>query len=182
MPVVGMHAVWWKLALSAFVGFVLGIAVVATPIYWLAFRAPDMREHYIPTQWSSAGKDWPAFAYFLRHGGRRLIRDAAFSAAKDGMSEAEVREVFGPPDFVVAGNDEFDAYPVTHMKGLGASGAYFYKVGPFAERSDEIDNEAFAIIFGSTGKTVYGMGLSTNVGDRLTDIDSDTRSERRIAP
>jgi hypothetical protein len=59
----------------------------------------------------------------------------------------------------------FDAYPVTHMKGLGASGAYFYKVGPFAERSDEIDNETIAIIFGSTGKTAgWGLALTSGIG------------------
>lgn len=57
--------------------------------------------------------------------------NAAFSAAKDGMSETEVREVFGPPDFIVVGNDEFKAYRVAQMKGLGAAGAYFYKVGSF---------------------------------------------------
>jgi hypothetical protein len=44
----------------------------------------------------------------------------------------EVREVFRPPNFVVVGSDEFEAYRAAQMKGLGAAGAYSYKVGPFA--------------------------------------------------
>jgi len=36
--------------------------------------------------------------------------DAAFSAARDGMSETQVRKTFGP--LVVIGNDEFEAYRV----------------------------------------------------------------------
>ncbi len=98
------------------------------------------------------------------------------------MSETEVREAFGPPDFVIVGNDEFERYRVAQMKGLGGAGAYLYKVGPFASLDGKIDNEVFTIIFDSTGRTVYRMGFGTNDEDRLADIGSDTRSERRIAP
>jgi len=173
---------WWKVALSAVGGFALGIAVMVIANHWVASQIRDDRAQYIPVQWSSAGKEWPAFADWLRHGGRKLVMDAAFSAAKDGMSETEVREVFGPPDLVIVGNDEFETYSVVHMKGLGAAGAYFYKIGPFATPTGEIIPEVFAIIFDSTGTTVYRMGFGTGAGDRLTDIGSDTRSERRIAP
>jgi hypothetical protein len=173
---------WWKLALSAVGGFVLGIAVIAIPTHLFVTQTREMGAQYIPTQWSSAGKEWPVFADWLRHGGRKLVMNAAFSAAKDGMSETEVREVFGPPDFIVVGNDEFKAYRVAQMKGLGAAGAYFYKVGSFASSSGKIVNDVFAIVFDSTGRTVYRMGFGTNDGDRLADIGSDTRSDRRIAP
>lgn len=172
---------WWKLALSAIGGFALGLAVIAIPI-WRELQIQDMRAQYIPTQWSSAGKDWPAFADWLRHGGRKLVMDAAFSAARDGMSETEVRKMFGPPDLIVVGNDEFAAYRFAQMKGLGAAGAYFYKVGPFASPGGKIINDAFVIIFDATGRVVYRMGVGTKDGDRLADIGSDTRSDRRIAP
>jgi hypothetical protein len=173
---------WWKLALSAVVGFALGTAVIVILTYRSALQIRDMRAQYIPAQWSSAGKEWSAFANWLRHGGRKLVIDAAFSTAKDGMSETEVREVFGPPDLVVAGDDEFEPYRVARMKGLGAAGAYFYKVGPFASDAGKIINDVFAIVFDSTGRTVYRMGFGTSDGDTLADIGSDTRSERRIAP
>jgi len=150
--------------------------------YRLTSQTQDMRAQYLPKQWSSAGREWPAFADWLRHGGRKLVMDAAFSAASDGMSETQVRETFGPPDLVVVGKDEFAAYSVAQMKGLGAAGAYFYKVGPFAYPPEEIINDVFVIVFDSTGRTVYRMGFGTNDGDRLADIGSDTRSDRRIAP
>lgn len=175
-------AMWWKIALSAVGGFALGIAVMVAANNWVRSNIDEERAQYMPAQWSSAGKAWPAFADWLKHGGRKLVRDAASSVAKDGMSETEVREVFGPPDLVVVGNDEFEAYRVAQMKGLGAAGAYFYKVGAFASLPGEIINEVFAIVFDSSGKTVYRMGFGTDAEDRLADIGSDTRSERRIAP
>lgn len=173
---------WWKVALSAIGGFALGIAVIAVPAYRFISQTQDIRAQYIPAQWSSAGKEWPVFAGWLRHGGRKLIIDAAFSGAKDGMSENDIREAFGPPDFVMVGNEEFKTYRVAQMKGLGAAGAYFYKVGPFASFKGEIINDVFAIIFDSTGRTVYRMGFGISDADRLSDIGSDTRSDRRIVP
>jgi hypothetical protein len=177
-----MHIMWWKLALSAVGGFALGIALITILTYRLALQTQDMRAQYIPKQWSSAGREWPAFADWVKHGGRKLVMDAAFSTANDGMSETQVRETFGPPDLVVVGNDEFAAYRVAQMKGLGAAGAYFYKVGPFASPQGKIINDVFVIVFDSTGRTVYRMGFGTSDGDRLADIGSDTRSDRRIAP
>jgi hypothetical protein len=177
-----MQIMWWKFALSALGGFALGIVVIAIPVYRFVSHSQDVRVQYIPAQWSSAGKGWPAFADWLRHGGRKLVMDAAFAAAKDGMSEVEVRDVFGPPDLVVVGNDEFEAYRVAQMKGLGAAGAYFYKVGPFASTHGKIVNDVFAIVFDSKGRAVYRMGFGTGDGDRLANIGSDTRSDRRITP
>jgi hypothetical protein len=127
----------------------------------------------------SATVEWPAFAEWLRHGGRKLVTDAAFSAARDGMSEGDVRAMFGPPDFVVVGPEEFKSYSVAHMKGAG--GAYFYKIGRFADIPNRITSEAFVIAFDPAGRVVYRLGFGVNDGDRLADIDSDTRSERRIA-
>ena len=96
------------------------------------------------------------------------------------MSESEVRATFGPPDFVVVGTEEFKAYLVAKMKRAG--GAYFYKVGRFADVQDKIVSEAFTIVFDPTGKVMYRLGFGVNDGDRLADVDSDTRSERRIVP
>jgi hypothetical protein len=139
-----------------------------------------MRTEYIPQRWSSAEKDWPAFAGWIRHGGRKLLTDAAFSAARNRMSETQIRAAFGPPDFVVVGDEEFKSYSVARMKGAG--GAYFYKVGSFADVPYKFINEAFAIVFDAAGRVTYRLGIGLNDGDRLADIDSDTRSERRIGP
>ena len=97
------------------------------------------------------------------------------------MSEAEVRMVLGPPDLVVVGPEEFQAYSVAHMRGLGAHGAYFYKIGRFAASPNQISAGVFAIVFDPAGKVVYRLGFGVNDDDRLADIDTDTRSERRIA-
>ncbi len=51
----------------------------------------ETRAEYVRASWPSSGKNWPEFAKWLRHGGRRLTLDGAFSAAKDGLSEDEVR-------------------------------------------------------------------------------------------
>jgi hypothetical protein len=98
------------------------------------------------------------------------------------VSEAEVRAIFGPPDFAVVGADEFNAYSIAHMRGLGAGGAYFYKVGRFAVVTNQLVSGAFAIVFDPAGKVVYRLGFGVNDGDSLADIGTDTRSERRIAP
>ena len=171
---------WWKFTLVALFGVAIGIGATTT-LFYLSHKAiRDTRAEYIPKRWSSADKEWPAFADWLRHGGRKLLADAAFSAAKDGMSETEVRATFGPPDFVVVGVEEFKAHSVAHMRGAG--GAYFYKVGRFAEVPDKLIREVFVIVFDPAGRTMYRLGFGLNDGDRLGDIDSDTRSERRIAP
>ena len=172
---------WSKASLLAAVSFALGILVTVGVMwsYWAAVT--DIREHYLPERWSSAGKEWPGFADWLRHGGRRLLQDAAFSAVKDGMSETEIREVLGPPDMVVVGDEEFQPYQVANMKGLGAAGAYFYKIGPFASGPDQILNEVFAVVFNSTGRTRYRLGFGTKNADKLADLGTDTRSERRIS-
>jgi hypothetical protein len=122
------------------------------------------------------------FAEWLRHGGRKLIVDAAFSAAKDGMSEAKCGPRLAPRDFVVVGTEEFNAYPAAQMRGLGAGGAYFYTIGRFADIQNKLISEALTIVFDPAGRVIYRLGMGLNDGDRLADIDSDTRSERRIAP
>jgi hypothetical protein len=172
---------WWKASLLAAVSFVLGMLVTVGVMwsYWAA--ATDIREHYLPEQWSSAGKEWLGYADWLRHGGRRLLQDAAFSAMKDGMSETEVRRILGPPDMVVVGDEEFQPYQVANMKGLGAAGAYLYKIGRFASGRDQILNEVFEVVFDSTGRTRYRLGFATKNADKLADLDTDTRSERRIS-
>jgi hypothetical protein len=170
---------WWKITLAGLIGVVVGIGGTVA-VFYLHFAAVrDMRVGYIPREWSSAGKEWLSFAERLRHGARLLLRDAVFSAAKDGMSEIEVRAVFGPPDSVVVGPDEFKTHSVAHMRG--AAGAYFYKVGRFATIPDKLISEVFAIVFDPAGKVMYRIGFGVNDGDPLADIDSDTRSERRIA-
>jgi hypothetical protein len=173
------RTMWWKLTLATVIGTAIGIAATTTTFYPFHAATRDMRVEYIPQRWSSADKEWPAFAEWLRHGGRKLVTDAAFSAARDGMSEDDVRAMFGPPDFVVVGPEEFKSYSVAHMKGAG--GAYFYKIGRFADIPNRITSEAFVIVFDPAGRVVYRLGFGVNDGDRLADIDSDTRSERRIA-
>lgn len=169
---------WWKLTVAVLIGVVVGVAATVIPFYLRSAAIQDMRASYISQRWSAADREWRVFADWLRHGGRKLIIDAAFSAARNGMTEAEVRAAFGPPDFVVVGAEEFNSYRVAHM--AGAAGAYFYKVGRFAENPNTLTSEAFTIVFDSSGKTIYRMGFGVNDGDRLADIDTDTRSERRV--
>jgi hypothetical protein len=173
---------WWKLTLATIIGVAIGLGAIGIPLYRYNAAVRDIRSGYVPQRWSSAGKEWSPFADWLRHGGRKLVMDAAFSAAKDGISEAEVRAMFGPPDFVVVGAEEFKAYPMAQMRGLGTGGAYFYKIGRFADVPYKLISEAFTIVFDPAGKVIYRLGMGLNDGDRLADIDSDTRSERRIAP
>jgi hypothetical protein len=167
------HTMWWKLTLATLIGVIVGIAATVAPFYLFRAAVGDIRAEYVPKQWSSADKEWPAFADWLRHGGRKLIIDAAFSTAKDGMSEAEVRAIFGPPDFVVVGADEFKAYSVAQVRGAG--GAYFYKVGRFAQITNVLTSEAFTIVFDPAGKIMYRLGFGVNDGDKLADIDSDAQ-------
>ena len=84
----------WKLTLATLIGMAIGIG--GTTAFFYVFHAAirDIRAGYIPERWSSADKEWPPFADWLRHGGRKLVTDAAFSAARNGMSEAEVRATF----------------------------------------------------------------------------------------
>jgi len=57
-----------------------------------------------------------------------------------------------------------------------------YKVGRFADVPDRLTTEAFTIVFDPAGRVMYRLGFGVNDADRLADIDSDTRSERRIVP
>jgi len=173
---------WWKLALATLAGIAIGIAAATVGFYLGHATIRDARAEHFAEWWSSAGKDWFVFSNWLRHGGRRLVQDGAFSAAKNGMSEAEVRAAFGPPDFVVVGPEEFESYSVAHMRGLEARGAYFYKIGQFAALPDQVTGGVFAIVFNANGRVVYRLGFGVKDDDALADIDSDTRSERRIAP
>jgi hypothetical protein len=91
----GSHVVWWKFAPASLIGFALGAAAIAVLAYLILSQ--NMNEQYLATQWSSADKEWPAFADKLRHGGRRLILDGAFSAARNGMTETEVRQYWDLP-------------------------------------------------------------------------------------
>jgi hypothetical protein len=97
------------------------------------------------------------------------------------MSEAEIRAAFGPPDFLLVGPEELEAYSV-NMRGLGARGAYLYKIGRFAAIPNQVIGGGFAIVFNAEGRVVYRLGFGVNDDDRLADIDSDTRSERRVVP
>lgn len=173
---------WWKLLLATVVGIAIGTAATTTLFYLSHAAIRDSRSEHFTKWWSSAGKDWLEFSNWLRHGGRRLVEDVAFRKAKNGMSEADVRAAFGPPDLVVVGSGEFERYSFANMRGLGAHGAYFYKIGRFAVLPNQSTAGGFAIVFNATGKVVYRLGFGVNGDDRLADIDSDTRSERRVAP
>jgi hypothetical protein len=169
---------WWKLSFAMLLGVAMGIAGTCLSLYLIHASTSNMEAAYIPIGWSSANKEWPAFAAWLRHGGRKLLTGAAFIAAKNGMTEAEVRATFGPPDFVAVGGDELGAYPVVRMRGM--SGAYFYKIGSFAYSSNKFGSGAFTIVFDAAGTVMYRLGFGVNEDDRLADIDTDTRTDRRV--
>jgi hypothetical protein len=99
---------WWKLTLAALLGIAIGIAATTARFYLAHAAMRDARDEHFAKWWSSAEKDWTVFSNWLRHGGRRLAEVGAFAAAMNGMSEAEVRAAFGPPDFVAVGPEEFE--------------------------------------------------------------------------
>jgi hypothetical protein len=52
----------------------------------------------------------------------------------------------------------------------------------FADAPNKLVSEVFAIVFDPAGRAMYRTGFGVNDRDRLADIDSDTRSERRVTP
>jgi hypothetical protein len=60
------------------------------------------------------------------------------------------------------------------------SGAYFYKIGRFAHLPTKFISDAFTIVFDPAGTVMYQLGFGVNEDDRLADIDTDTRTERRV--
>lgn len=64
----------------------------------------------------------------------------------------------------------------------GAEGAYFYKIGQFAQVPNRLGHEVFAVVFDPSGKVIYRLGFGVRDGDKLANIDADTRSEQRVAP
>lgn len=167
---------WWKFLLTGVVSFIAGAGAMLYTIYLVESAVMGDRERTLPTRWSAAGKDWPKFANWLRYGGRRDLERAAFSAMRDGLSEAEVRSILGPPDAVLVGKDELRG---TGMEFQDAGGAYAYKLGPKAE-DDEILQNMFAVIFNAQGKVRYRFAFGVRDGSGLAAIDEDTRSERLI--
>jgi len=166
------------MALGVIVGVILGVAATVATFYLASRSFREARTGHIPVGWSSADQKWDEFAIWLRQGGRRLLRDAAFAAAQDGMSEQEVRAAFGPPDFVIAGAGALQEHPQIRVKG--AQGAYLYKVGRFVELYGPISSEVFAIVFDSAGRVMHRLGFGVQESDTLANIDIDTRSEDRV--
>jgi hypothetical protein len=166
------------MALGMVVGVIMGVVATIATFYLAARSLRDTRVGHIPFGWSSADQKWDEFAIWLRQGGRRLLRDAAFAAAQDGMSEQEVRATFGPPDFVIAGAEELKGHPQLRLRG--AEGAYLYKIGRFVDLSGPISSEVFAIVFDSSGRVVHRLGFGVQESDTLANIDVDTRSDHKV--
>lgn len=169
---------WWKLIFAVIATALTGAVAVTALLYRSYATVRDVRVDDLSTTWSSSGKDWASFSEWLRLGGRLSLRDAAFTAANNGITEADVRSRLGPPDLVIVGDAEFKSYPAVHMKG--ASGAYFYKIGRFAIAPGRLGNETFAIVFDFNGRVMYCLGIGVADSDMLAAIDADTRTERRI--
>jgi len=166
------------MALGIIVGVIMGIAATAATFYLASRSLRETRTGPIPVGWSSADQKWDEFAVWLRQGGRRLLREAAFTAAQDGMSEQEVRATFGPPDFVIAGVENLKEHPNIRLRG--AEGAYLYKIGRFVDVSGPISSEVFAIVFDPAGRVMSRLGFAVQDSDTLANIDVDTRSDHRV--
>ncbi|MEZ5901310.1 MAG: hypothetical protein R3D51_17665 [Hyphomicrobiaceae bacterium] len=171
----------WKLTPTAS-GLAMGIVTTILFYSFVLHSLSSGRAEYVQPSWSSEGREWSEFANWLRHGGRKLVMDGAFTAARNGLSEAEVRNTFGPPDLVVVGSQELEKFPAANMRGLGAYGLYIYKVGTFAHPpTKQIYSELFYIVFDRAGNVVFVMGGSGSNYEAVADIETDTRSDRRIA-
>ena len=170
---------WTKLILAGVLGFALGTVTTTLLYRSLLLHIGEVAAETAPSAWSSAGKEWSKFAEWLKRGGRMLNQNGAFTQTKHGMSEDEVRSALGPPDLVVVGKDELKLHRAVDLKGAG--GAYFYKIGRFASSGNEVFHHTFAIVFDPSGRVIYRLGQGFNSTEPLADIDTDTRSDRRIA-
>src|SRR5262249_43003445 len=107
--------VWWRLALATLVGICIGLAAPTLPrSYFHKGTCETGCTGYFHLSWPSTGKKWPEFANWLRHGGRMLYLGRAFTVAKRGLNEDEVRAVLGPPDLVFVGADELAGFRQTN--------------------------------------------------------------------
>ena len=169
----------WKVALTLLAGILIGVSVTVAFFYHAHSQARQQDAFHVRNGWSSADKEWVRFAEWLRHGGRKLILHAAFSVAEEGLTEDEVRTHLGPPDLVLVGPDELKGYQVVRMKN--AKGAYLYKIGRFAQLNGALYNDVFAIVFDERGKVISRLGFGEYDGSSLANLDTDTRSDRRVA-
>jgi hypothetical protein len=169
---------WWKFSLILIAGVLVGLAISIisfrhTYAHLIEQRAQEM------APWSSVNKNWGEFSVFLRYGGRESLRGAAQLATEIGMSEPEVRGLFGPPDQVAVGAAELMRYPGIYTKGR--AGAYFYKVGPCVMAPRPYCG-LFVIVFDATGKVIDRHNLGVAADEQLANFHNDTRSDRLIAP
>src|SRR5262245_12362266 len=151
---------WWKicLALMASVLVAMAISIIGlqrTYAVLIEARSQEM----VP--WSSANKNWKEFAIFLRYGGRETLIGAVHRCAETGMSEPEVRSLFGPPDQVAVRQDELMSYPGIYTKGK--AGAYFYRVGPCPMHPRPYCR-VFVIVFDANGKVIdrHNLGVPSD--------------------
>src|SRR6478752_8233020 len=119
---------WWKLLLAGLSGTVVGGCLVFYVFYLTHDASRDIRLVHFAKEWSSAGREWKPFAEWLRHGGRKFKYDIAVHSAKSGMTEDEIRAVFGPPDLVIGVDRLSSEFSAIYMRGLGATSAYLYKL------------------------------------------------------
>src|SRR5262245_5249511 len=168
---------WWKISLVLIAGFVLGV-VISTIGFWRIYAHLLDGQSQEMAPWSSANKDWREFSIFLRYGGRQSLRGAAHLAAQSGMSESEVRGLFGPPDQVAVGQAELGPYPGIYTEGK--VGAYFYKVGP-CPTDPRPYCMVFVIVFDRSGKVISRQNLGVSPDDQLANFDNDSRSDRAVA-
>jgi hypothetical protein len=169
---------WWKVSLAAMAGLCVGVVISICSFRVLYGHLIEWRSQDI-TPWSAANKDWKEFSIFLRYGGRESLLGAAHLAAEHGMSESEVRKLFGPPDHIAIGEGELTPYPAIRTKGK--AGAYLYKVGPCA-MTPRPHCTGFAVVFDGDGKVIDRQNLGVSTDDQLAKFENDSRSDRLIAP
>jgi hypothetical protein len=83
---------------------------------------------------------------------------------------------------VFVGAAELENFPPVKIGPATSEGVYVYKLGTFAEGTCcRIREKIFIIFFDRSGKVIFRRGNDVSPGGKVADIDSDTRSERRIA-
>src|SRR5262245_22469156 len=178
VPIRSRHRTRCKMALGIIVGVIMGIAATAATFYLASRSLRETRTGPIPAGWSSPDQKWDEFAVWLRQGGRRLLREAAFTAAQDGMSEQEVRATFGPPDFVIAGVEQFKRHADSGL--CGCAGAFLSEIGRFVDVAGAVRSEVIAIVLDPAARLMSRLCFAVQDSDTLANIVVDTRSVHRV--
>ncbi|MGO4683352.1 hypothetical protein [Hyphomicrobium sp. 2TAF46] len=105
--------------------FLLGVAFGVAALFLALRLMVAMGTDNFPRHWSKEGKSDEDYKSMLHACTRALLLGEAFTIAKNGRTQEEVRSLLGSPDIVVSGED----YERFRLRRRDAASAYIYKIG-----------------------------------------------------